>query len=172
MPQALGSPFSGLLSDRLGRRPMIVFSLGSVGILGFAAALAPSFAALCAIRFAAGLLGSLAPTSLMAAVGDLFPAGRRARAMGWFNMGFSFAAIGGVPIVAAIGGTLGWRWAFSIIGLVLLALAACMAALVPAHSSHGGGHECARHVSGGVGRARPPGAPRREPDGAVAVHRW
>ena len=126
VPQALGSPFSGLLSDRLGRRPMIVFSLGSVGVLGFAAALAPSFAALCAIRFAAGLLGSLAPTSLMAAVGDLFPAGRRARAMGWFNMGFSFAAIGGVPIVAAIGGTLGWRWAFSIIGLVLLALAACM----------------------------------------------
>jgi predicted MFS family arabinose efflux permease len=46
--------------------------------------------------------------------------------MGWFNMGFSFAAIGGVPIVAAIGGTLGWRWAFSVIGLVLLALAACM----------------------------------------------
>jgi predicted MFS family arabinose efflux permease len=86
VPQALGSPFSGLLSDRLGRRPMIVFSLGSVGVLGFAAALAPSFAALCAIRFAAGLLGSLAPTSLMAAVGDLFPAGRRARAMGWFNM--------------------------------------------------------------------------------------
>ena len=126
VPQALGSPFSGLLSDRLGRRPMIVFSLGSVGVLGFAAALAPNFAALCAIRFAAGLLGSLAPTSLMAAVGDLFPAGRRARAMGWFNMGFSFAAIGGVPIVAAIGGTLGWRWAFSIIGLVLLALAACM----------------------------------------------
>ena len=40
--------------------------------------------------------------------------------------GFSFAAIGGVPIVAAIGGMLGWRWAFSIIGLVLLALAAGM----------------------------------------------
>jgi predicted MFS family arabinose efflux permease len=53
VPQALGSPFSGLLSDRLGRRPMIVFSLGSVGVLGFATALAPSFAA-CAIRFAAG----------------------------------------------------------------------------------------------------------------------
>lgn len=123
VPQALGSPFSGLLSDRVGRRPMIVFALASVGVLGFAAALAPNFAVLCIVRFAAGLLGSLAPTSLMAAVGDLFPAERRARAMGWFNMGFSFAAIGGVPAIAAVGGAAGWRWAFVAIGVVLLALA-------------------------------------------------
>ena len=68
------------------------------------------------VRFLAGLLGSLAPTSLMASVGDLFPSERRARAMGWFNMGFSFAAIGGVPIMGAVGGALGWRWAFVAIG--------------------------------------------------------
>jgi predicted MFS family arabinose efflux permease len=102
---------------------MIVLAFGSVGVLSFAAALAPGFGALAAVRFAAGLLGSLAPTSLMASVGDLFPADRRARAMGWFNMGFSFAAIGGVPIMSAVGGALGWRWAFVAIGLVMLLLA-------------------------------------------------
>jgi DHA1 family inner membrane transport protein len=127
VPQALGSPLSGLLSDRLGRRPMIVFALGSVGILAFAAALAPSLAVLAAIRFGAGLVGSLAPTSLMAAVGDLFPAGQRARAMGWLNMGFSFAGLAGVPLVGAlVGGMFGWRWAFATIGGVLLLLALCM----------------------------------------------
>jgi len=126
VPQALGSPFSGLLSDRLGRRPMIVFALGSVGVLAFAAALAPGFATLAAIRFATGLLGSLAPTSLMAAVGDLFPTARRARAMGWFNMGFSFAAIAGVPVMSAVGGVLGWRWAFATIGGALLILTLCV----------------------------------------------
>lgn len=123
VPQALCSPFSGLLSDRLGRRPMIVLALGSVGLLAFAAAAAPSFAVLMVVRFVAGLFGSLAPTSLMAAVGDLFPAERRARAMGWFNMGFSFSAIAAVPLVAAIGGALGWRWAFAAMGVVLLAVA-------------------------------------------------
>ena len=123
VPQALFSPFSGLLSDRLGHKPLIVLAFGSVGVLSFAAALAPGFVALAAIRFAAGLLGSLAPTSLMASVGDLFAAERRARAMGWFNMGFSFAAIGGVPIMAAVGGALGWRWAFAAIGGVMLLLA-------------------------------------------------
>jgi predicted MFS family arabinose efflux permease len=126
IPQALFSPFSGLLSDRLGRRPMIVTAFASVGVLSFAAALTPGFAALIAIRFLAGLLGSLAPSSLMASVGDLFPAERRARAMGWFNMGFSFAAIGGVPVMGAVGGTLGWRWAFATIGLVMLLLAGCV----------------------------------------------
>ena len=39
--------------------------------------------------------------------------------MGWFNMGFSFAAIGGVPLMGAVGGAFGWRWAFVAIGLVI-----------------------------------------------------
>jgi DHA1 family inner membrane transport protein len=126
VPQALGSPFAGLLSDRYGRRPMILLALGSVGVLGFAAAAAPTFLALAVARFAAGLLGCLAPTSLMAAVGDLFPAERRARAMGWFNMGFSFSAIAGVPLMGVVGGAFGWRWAFVAIGVVLLLLVLCI----------------------------------------------
>ena len=120
LPQGLGSPVAGLLSDRFGRRPLIVLSLAGLGALSLAAAAAPTFSALVVIRFAAGMVGSLAPTALMASIGEIFPAARVARAMGWFNMGFSAAAIAGVPAMAAIAGALGWRWAFAAIGAVLV----------------------------------------------------
>jgi predicted MFS family arabinose efflux permease len=131
VPQALGSPLAGLLSDRLGRRPMIVLSFAAVGVLTIAAAAAPGFAALVVLRFLTGAVGCLAPTSLMASVGDLFPAARRARAMGWFNLGFSLAAIATVPLVGAVGGAFGWRAAFVAVGIAQLALALATRAWFP-----------------------------------------
>src|SRR5439155_16087642 len=123
VPQALSSPFAGLLADRFGRRPMIVLSLTGSGLLALAASIAPSFATLVVIRFVAGLVNSVAPTSTLAALGDLCRAQRLSRAMGWFNVGFSFAAIAGVPAMSAIGGAFGWRWAFATMGVLLLAFA-------------------------------------------------
>src|SRR5206468_4475020 len=123
VPQALSSPFAGLLADRFGRRPMIVLSLTGSGLLDLAASIAPSFATLVVIRFVAALVNSVAPTSTLAALGDLCRAQRLSRAMGWFNVGFSFAAIAGVPAMSAIGGAFGWRWAFATMGVLLLAFA-------------------------------------------------
>src|SRR5438132_206914 len=123
LPWALGAPFTGLLSDRLGRRPLIVLALAGIGVSTFGAALATNFAMLLVARFAAGLFGAFGPASVMAAVGDLFPSHRRGMAMSWLNAGFGLAAVAGVPAVGVIGGVLGWRWAFAACGLVLLVLA-------------------------------------------------
>jgi MFS transporter, DHA1 family, inner membrane transport protein len=132
LPWALGAPFTGLLSDRLGRRPLIVLALAGVGLSTVAAALATTFAMLLLARFAAGLFGAFGPASVMAAVGDLYPPHRRGMAMGWLNAGFGLAAIAGVPAVGIADGLFGWRWAFAATGIVLLALAVLFQLAFPA----------------------------------------
>jgi len=140
LPWALGAPFTGLLSDRLGRRPLIVLALAGVGLATVASAFATSFPTLLATRFAAGLFGAFGPASVMAAVGDLFPIQRRGMAMGWLNAGFGLSAIAGVPAVGIVGGLLGWRWAFTATGLVLLVLAIVFQLAFPASTpTHAGG---------------------------------
>jgi predicted MFS family arabinose efflux permease len=132
VPWALGSPFAGFVSDRLGRRPMIVLALGGVGSLYIVAATAGNFTTLVMIRILAGVVGSCGPSSVMATVGDLFPAARRARAMGWLNMGFSLAAVAGVPLVGVVGGLLGWRWAFAATGAAMVLLSVLIRLAFPA----------------------------------------
>jgi MFS transporter, DHA1 family, inner membrane transport protein len=124
LPWALGAPFTGLLSDRFGRRPLMVLALCGVGAASIAGAFVQDFATLLATRFLAGLFGAFGPASTMAAVGDLVPPRRRGSAMGYLNLGFGLAAVAGVPAVGVIAGLSGWRWAFATTGLVLLAIAA------------------------------------------------
>src|SRR5207248_7375666 len=131
LPWALGAPFTGLLSDRLGRRPLIVLALAGIGVSTIAAGFAANFLTLLVARFAAGVFGAFGPASVMAAVGDLFPPNRRGMAMGWLNAGFGLAAVAGVPSVGIIGGLLGWRWAFAATGAVLLVLAGLVQAAFP-----------------------------------------
>src|ERR1051325_6395617 len=123
LPWALGAPFTGLLSDRLGRRPLIVVALLGMGVFTVAAGFATSFAMLRAARCAAGVFGACGPASVMASVGDLFPPQRRGMAMAWLNAGFGLAAVAGVPVVGLIGGLSGWRSAFFRVGAILLVLA-------------------------------------------------
>lgn len=138
LPWALGAPLTGLLSDRLGRRPLIVLALAGVGLSTIGAAFATNFGSLLAARFAAGVFGAFGPASVMAAVGDLYPPQRRGMAMGWLNAGFGLAAVAGVPAVGIVDGRFGWRWAFAATGAVLLVLALLVQLAFPAPKPPGG----------------------------------
>lgn len=153
-PQALMSPFAGMVSDRFGRRPTLVLSLAGVAVTLVGAALAPTFALLALARFLAGCVGAFGPTSLMASIGDLFAPARRAQAMGWFNMGFSIAALAGVPAASAVAGLFGWRAAFAVIGAALAVLAIAMRLWYPSVAGASGSSSVAAtyHAVRGVPR--------------------
>jgi predicted MFS family arabinose efflux permease len=60
-------------------------------------------------------------------------------AMGWLNVGFSLAAIAGVPLIGALGGLFGWRAAFAAVGASLLVLATVVRLAFPAPPPSAGG---------------------------------
>ena len=100
--QFLFAPILGRLSDRIGRRPVLLFSLFGSFLSYLLFAFAGSFAALLASRLLAGLMGANIGTA-QAVIADVTPQGDRARGMGLvgmaFGLGFVFGpAIGGFSV--------------------------------------------------------------------------
>ena len=84
IPQFLAAPVLGMLSDRFGRRPVIVLSLFGVAGELVLNALAPNLAWLLAGRILCGLTCG-AQAAAMAYVADMTPPEGRAGAYGWLN---------------------------------------------------------------------------------------
>jgi multidrug resistance protein len=97
--QFLFAPVWGRLSDRVGRRPIIVFGLLGSCLSYLAFGLATSLTALFAARIFAGIAGANIPTA-QAVIADITTPENRAKGMGLvgaaFGLGFIFGpAIGG-----------------------------------------------------------------------------
>lgn len=135
LPWALTALVAGPLTDRLGRRNILTFSLIGLGGVNCLSALAPSFTVLLALRMLMGIVGGAAPTAMLTVVGDRVPLHQRGTAMGWVFSGFGIAAVAGVPAAGALGGAFGWRWALAIVGLVVLSVTALIWRVLPPDAS-------------------------------------
>src|ERR1700740_1900602 len=94
------SPLLGVLSDQVGRRPIILLSNLGLGLDYIVMALAPSIPWLFLGRLISGITTSSIPTA-MAYIADVTPKEKRAAAFGMigiaFGIGFAFGpAIGGL----------------------------------------------------------------------------
>ena len=95
-------PVLGLVSDRVGRRPVLLFSLCGLGLDFLFMAFAPSLAWLLVGRMISGATSG-AFSIANAYVADITPPEDRARAFGWMGSAFSFGFLAG----PALGGLLG-----------------------------------------------------------------
>lgn len=101
--QWLAAPVLGGLSDRYGRRPVLLVSLGCLGLDYLAFGLTP---ALWLLFLSRALAGATSGTNLVvnAYVADVTPPERRTRAYGLVSAAFSAGFVAGPAIGGALGG--------------------------------------------------------------------
>jgi DHA1 family tetracycline resistance protein-like MFS transporter len=100
--QFLASPFLGSLSDRFGRRPVILLSNFGLGFDYILMALAPTLSWLFVGRLISGITSATVPTA-MAYIADVTPGEKRAVAFGQISAAFGI----GFVVGPAVGGLLG-----------------------------------------------------------------
>ena len=127
-------PYFGRLSDRKGRKRLIVVGLFAYACLSLAFILADSVSFLVIIRFFQGIASSMMMPAIQAYVGDITPPGREGFTMGFFNMSIFF----GLSLGPILGGSIKDYWGLgaSFLSMGLLSLVGfflSLAFLPPVH---------------------------------------
>ncbi|MFN7669951.1 MAG: MFS transporter [Planctomycetota bacterium] len=118
----LCAPLLGALSDRVGRRPVLLFSMLGSGLDYFAMALAPSLSVLWVTRAINGVTGA-SVTTASAYIADVTPPEKRAAGFAVFGAAASLGFVLG-PLLGGILGGIDIRLPFWIAGGLSLANAA------------------------------------------------
>jgi DHA1 family tetracycline resistance protein-like MFS transporter len=101
--QFLCAPVVGALSDRFGRRPVILLSLLGLGLDYLVLAFAPSMGWLFAGRIIAGIMGA-SYTSVNAYIADISTPEKRAQNFGMVGVAFGLGFIFGPALGGLLGG--------------------------------------------------------------------
>ncbi|KQS03269.1 hypothetical protein ASG11_02500 [Sphingomonas sp. Leaf357] len=149
-PLAIGILFAGALSDRWGRRPMMVAAMFLAGALGLATAAAPSWPVLLAVRFATGVALAGVPAVAMAYVSEEVDQVSVGSAMGLYIAGSAIGGMAGRLGVSLLTDIAGWRWAMAAVGLASLAMAEAFRRLAPESQGFVASTPSVRHVARGM----------------------
>ena len=127
----IASGMGGWMSDRIGRRIVLIVAPLLLGIMMALQARAGNFGELAALATAGGLASGSFMGVLFAEVSAHVEDRQRGRALGWVMSGQSFALLLGVPLAAAVGSMIGWRGWFWCVSAISLAASLALLATVP-----------------------------------------
>ncbi|MDA1592277.1 MULTISPECIES: MFS transporter [unclassified Bacillus cereus group] len=116
------APVFGMMSDRVGRKRMIIIGFIIFSISTFCTGLAKNFEILLLFRGLTGLSGAMIMPSIFALVGDKVTHESRGKAMGTIMGAMIGSTVIGVPIGAFLSEIGNWQWTFYSIGLLTLFL--------------------------------------------------
>jgi DHA1 family inner membrane transport protein len=138
----LSAPLATLTKD-LPRKTLICSLMGALVLTSLAAAGAPGYGWLMAVRVVTALGQAVFWSVVIPTAASLFPAGMTGRAVGWVLGGASLAVVLGVPAATWLGQVAGWRAAFAgiavLAGVVLLPVAFLLPAYHPSLTHAGTG---------------------------------
>ena len=130
-PLAIGILFAGTVSDRVGRRPIMVWAMFLAGLFTLLAAALPGWRALLACRLATGVALAGVPAVAMAYVSEEVDAASVGRAMGLYIGGSALGGMAGRLGVSLLTAFLDWRTALAVIGVAGLLMAEAFRRLAP-----------------------------------------
>ncbi len=119
------------LTQRVSRKSLLVVVLLVIAVANLLAAIAPTYGVLVAARVLGGLAHGLFWAVVAAYAAHLVPAHQLGKAVSITAGGGTAAFVLGVPVGTAIGNALGWRTAFTIIGVVVLVLVVVILKFLP-----------------------------------------
>ncbi|WP_448187328.1 MFS transporter [Azospirillum sp. sgz301742] len=123
---------AGAVSDRFGRKPVMVASLLASGVLGVLGALTPDWSWLLAVRALEGVALSGLPAVAMAYIGEEVEPRSVGLAMGLYIGGTALGGMSGRVLTAVVADLANWRVAMAVIGLLGLVAAGWLWAGLPA----------------------------------------
>jgi predicted MFS family arabinose efflux permease len=125
---AVGAPIMATLTARFDRRKVLLVSLSVFTLSNLAAAFAPSYGVLLALRVSMAVFSCLYSPAAMALGNTLAPLEKRGRAISIIVAGLTVASAFGVPFGTVIGDLFGWRASFlAVAALGVVALVAIFA---------------------------------------------
>lgn len=120
---AVGMAAYGPLSDRFGRRPLILAGIAVYAVASVACALAPSIEALIGFRLIQAIGASSGPVLARAVVRDVYGRDRAARVLAYMTLAMALAPAIGPILGGQIAAWFGWRanfWLLSGFGALIL----------------------------------------------------